>query len=175
MPVEPREKIVSLSHLLTVRQRLRDEGRTVVFTNGCFDLLHVGHVRFLQQARKLGDVLIVGLNSDASVRRLKGPGRPILPEADRAELVAALSCVDYVVVFDEDTPARLIIALQPDIHCKGGDYAPTTGKPLPEGDIVTHHGGRLVFLPLIPGRSTSEIIRAIQRLPRAEEDEPSTS
>jgi D-beta-D-heptose 7-phosphate kinase/D-beta-D-heptose 1-phosphate adenosyltransferase len=137
----------------------------IVWTNGCFDLLHVGHARSLRAASGFGDVLIVGVNSDASVRRLKGPGRPLLPSADRAELVASLGCVDHVVVFDEDTPEECIRRLRPVVHCKGADYAPPHGKPIPEAAIVSACGGRVEYLPLVPELSTTELIRRLQSLP----------
>jgi D-glycero-beta-D-manno-heptose 1-phosphate adenylyltransferase len=146
-------------------QRLRENGQVVVWTNGCFDLFHAGHVRSLQAARSLGDALVVGINSDASIRRLKGRGRPILPAAERAELVASLKCVSHVVVFDDDTPEICIRLLQPDVHCKGADYAPPHGKPVPEAAIVEGYGGRIAFLPLINGLSTTELIRRIRTLP----------
>jgi rfaE bifunctional protein nucleotidyltransferase chain/domain len=137
-----------------------------VWTNGCFDLLHVGHVRSLQAARRLGDVLIVGVNSDASVRQLKGTGRPILPAEERAELLSALACVDYVVIFDELTPEAALARLQPDVHCKGADYALPHGKPIPEAALVESYGGRVEFLPLVPGTSTSDLIQRIHELER---------
>src|SRR5881275_839903 len=115
-------KIVGLEELSERSEQLRAAGKKLVATNGCFDLLHVGHVRYLQAARALGDLLIVGLNSDASVRAYKGPGRPLVPQDERAELLAALRCVDYVVIFDEPTASALVSALQPDIYVKGGDY-----------------------------------------------------
>src|SRR5262245_25656408 len=117
-------KIVSRERMAELRRSAKAEGKVVVWTNGCFDLLHVGHVRNLQAARALGDMLIVGLNSDASIRQLKGPARPITPEEQRAEILAALACVDYVVVFDELTAEESIACLKPDIYCKGADYAP---------------------------------------------------
>jgi rfaE bifunctional protein nucleotidyltransferase chain/domain len=157
-----RPKIVDWPQLLELRRHWRREGLTVVWTNGCFDLLHVGHVRSLQAARKFGDVLVVGLNSDASVRQLKGPDRPILPGAERAELLAALECVDHVIVFEEATPEAALQRLQPDVHCKGFDYAPPHGKPIPEAGMVQAYGGRLEFLPLVPGRSTSNLIERIR-------------
>jgi rfaE bifunctional protein nucleotidyltransferase chain/domain len=154
-----------LSELLFLRADYRRANRMVAWTNGCFDLLHAGHVRWLQAAATLADVLIVGVNSDESVRRLKGAGRPILPQEDRVALLAALECVDHVVVFDEDTPEAILELLKPDVHGKGSDYAPPHGKPIPEQAIVERHGGRVVFLPLVEGVSTSEIIRRIQHLP----------
>jgi rfaE bifunctional protein nucleotidyltransferase chain/domain len=148
--------------LLTQRRRWREQGRTVVWTNGCFDLLHVGHVRNLQAARQLGDVLVVGLNSDDSVRRLKGPDRPIVPAVERAEILAALSCVNWVMIFDELTPEVALSRLQPDIHCKGADYAPPHGKPIPEAAVVAAYGGRIEFLPLLPDLSTTDLIKKIR-------------
>jgi rfaE bifunctional protein nucleotidyltransferase chain/domain len=133
----------------------------VVWTNGCFDLLHAGHARSLTAARNLGDVLVVGLNSDRSVRAIKGSCRPILPEAERAELLAAFACVDAVIIFDEDTPEAALRRLKPDVHCKGADYAPPHGKAVPERVVVEAYGGRVEFLPLLPGVSTTEIIQRL--------------
>jgi rfaE bifunctional protein nucleotidyltransferase chain/domain len=130
-----------------------------VWTNGCFDLLHVGHVRSLREARGLGDVLVVGLNSDQSVRRLKGPARPLVPEAERAEILAALECVDAVVIFNEQTPERVLSQLQPNVCCKGADYAPPHGKPVPEAALVESYGGRMAYLSFSPGVSTTELAR----------------
>ena len=139
--------------------RVRAAGRTVVFTNGVFDLLHVGHLRYLQQARALGDALIVGLNSDRSVRANKGPSRPVTPEAERAEILEALACVDAVVVFDQETPHDLIAALQPDVLVKGADWAEDA---IVGRDIVEARSGRVVRVPLEAGRSTSAIIEKIK-------------
>lgn len=140
---------------------LRAAGKRIVFTNGVFDILHVGHVRYLEAARALGDVLFVGVNSDASVRRLhKGPGRPINPEDERAELIAALRCVDNVLVFDEDTPVALIESVRPHVHAKGGDYAGPDA--LPETPLVRSLGGEVVLLPLVPGRSTTSLLRRLE-------------
>jgi rfaE bifunctional protein nucleotidyltransferase chain/domain len=148
--------------LLAERARWRAEGRVVVCTNGCFDLLHVGHVRSLRAARALGDVLLVGLNADASVHRLEGPGRPLMPVGERAETLAELACVDRVVVFEEDTPEAALARFQPDIHCKGTDYAPPHDKPIPEAALVEGYGGRIVYLPLSPGLSTTELFRRLR-------------
>lgn len=139
-----------------VRRYGPTRSRTLVFTNGCFDLVHGGHVSLLARARELGDALLVGLNSDASVRRLKGAGRPILPEADRGLLLASLRFVDAVTFFDEDTPLRLIEALQPDILVKGADYRL---EDVVGADEVRALGGSVVLLPLEPDRSTSELLR----------------
>jgi D-beta-D-heptose 7-phosphate kinase/D-beta-D-heptose 1-phosphate adenosyltransferase len=133
---------------------------TIVFTNGCFDILHRGHVEYLAAARQLGDVLVVGLNSDASVRRLKGPDRPINPEGDRAAVLDALRAVVFVTIFEEDTPAALIEAVQPDVLVKGADY---TEDRIVGADIVRQRGGRVVIVPLLGGRSTSGLIARIRR------------
>jgi D-beta-D-heptose 7-phosphate kinase/D-beta-D-heptose 1-phosphate adenosyltransferase len=140
----------------------RRERRRVVFTNGVFDILHPGHVRYLQQARALGDLLIIGLNSDASVRRNKGSERPINNEAERAEILEALECVDAVTVFDEETPAEIIRAIQPDILVKGADWA---ADAIVGRDTVEARGGRVVRVPIERGYSTTEIIRKIRALP----------
>lgn len=154
-------KVLGWDELMDARGRCRSAGKTVVWTNGCFDLLHLGHVRNLEAARSLGGVLVVGVNSDASVRQLKGSGRPIVPQAERAQVIAALACVDYVVVFDELTPEAALARLQPDVHCKGADYAPPGGKPIPEARIVAGYGGRIEFLPLVPGLSTTDLVRRV--------------
>ena len=151
-------KILQVDSLLDERERMRREGKRVVFTNGCFDLVHAGHVRYLTQARGLGDALIVGLNSDRSVRALKGEGRPILNESERAEVIAALEAVDYVVVFDEDTPKELVARLLPDMLVKGGDW------PLDQivgREDVEAAGGQATSLPYVEGSSTSDIIERI--------------
>jgi D-beta-D-heptose 7-phosphate kinase/D-beta-D-heptose 1-phosphate adenosyltransferase len=143
-------------------QHARETGRRVAFTNGVFDILHPGHLRYLQQARALGDVLIVGLNSDASVRRNKGPERPITSEDERAEILGALDCVDAVVIFDEDTPAEIIRAVQPDVLVKGADWAENA---IVGRDTVEARGGEVVRVPIEQGFSTTTIIERIRRLP----------
>lgn len=140
---------------------LREANRVVVFTNGCFDLLHRGHVDYLQRARALGDALVVGLNGDASVRRLKGPGRPILPEADRAAVLAALRAVDVVVLFHEATAEALAAAIQPAVYVKGGDWGSAARVP-PEAAVVQAYGGRVEYIPYLSGRSTSQIVAQIR-------------
>ncbi|MBJ6725936.1 bifunctional D-glycero-beta-D-manno-heptose-7-phosphate kinase/D-glycero-beta-D-manno-heptose 1-phosphate adenylyltransferase HldE [Geomesophilobacter sediminis] len=145
-----------LSHLVAME---RERGKKVVFTNGCFDLLHVGHVKYLQKARSFGDVLIVGLNSDASVKRLKGESRPLIVEAERAHILAALDCIDYVVLFEEDTPLRLIEALKPAVLVKGGDY---TLDGVVGREVVEASGGRVELVEFVDGRSTSRIIDRIR-------------
>ena len=139
---------------------LRAAGLRVVFTNGCFDILHAGHVRYLAAARALGDVLILGLNSDASVRRLKGETRPVNSEADRAEVVGALKSVDAVVIFGEDTAEELIAKVRPAVYAKGGDY---TRETLPEARIVERYGGEVAFIPLVEGKSTTSVIERAGR------------
>jgi rfaE bifunctional protein nucleotidyltransferase chain/domain len=146
-------KVLTRASLVERYGRPRDQ--TVVFTNGCFDILHRGHVEYLDFARSLGDVLVVGLNSDGSVRELKGPGRPVNPEDDRAIVLAALRSVDAVTVFDEPTPRHLIEALLPDVLVKGGDYAPQDVVGAAEVEAA---GGRVVIAPLVPGRSTTQLI-----------------
>ena len=138
---------------------LRAGGQRIVFTNGCFDILHTGHVRYLKAARSLGDCLAVGLNSDVSVRRLKGPERPVNVEADRAEVLDALFAVDYVTIFDEPTAAELIARIRPDVYVKGGDY---TLDSLPEAKIVQQYGGRVAFVDRVPGRSTTKVIEKLR-------------
>jgi D-beta-D-heptose 7-phosphate kinase/D-beta-D-heptose 1-phosphate adenosyltransferase len=149
-----------LSQAQSVIARTRANGGTVVATGGCFDLLHAGHVRLLKQARALGDCLVVCLNDDASVRRLKGPGRPLVPEEDRAAVLGALDCVDAVVVFDEDTPEAILSRLRPDIFAKGGDYAVAD---LPEAELIKRWGGQAVLLPYLEGRSTSLLVSEAAR------------
>jgi D-sedoheptulose 7-phosphate isomerase len=143
----------------------RAAGERIVSTNGCFDLLHAGHAVFLEQARAQGDVLVVGLNSDASVRRLKGPGRPVVDQEARACLLAGLRAVDLVVIFDEETPERFLEALRPHVHCKGADY---TADALPEAAAVRRSGGRICILPLVAARSTSALLARIAAAPAAE-------
>jgi phosphoheptose isomerase len=159
----PSGSVVSEDDLVAMRDSWRDAGLVMVWTNGCFDIVHAGHVASLKAARALGDLLVVGLNSDAAVRRLKGPGRPLMPAAERAALLAELRAVDYVVVFDEDTPERVLERLRPDIHTKGADYAEDGGKPVPERELVESYGGRVEILPLFSERSTSEIVEAIRK------------
>lgn len=158
----PRKKRLPWPDLLAVRDRARSDGRVVAWTNGTFDLLHPGHVSSLQQARQLADVLVVGVNSDRSVKAYKGPSRPILNEHERATLLAALECVDYVIIFDEDTPAESLARLKPDIHCKGAEYAPPHGRPVPERAVVEGYGGRIEYLPLVSGVSTTDVLKRIQ-------------
>jgi D-beta-D-heptose 7-phosphate kinase/D-beta-D-heptose 1-phosphate adenosyltransferase len=147
--------------LLRVRAELRAAGRSLVFTNGCFDLLHVGHARYLAAARRLGDALLVAVNSDRSVRALKGEGRPVMPEAERAELLAALAAVDFVTIFEEESPRRLIAELLPDVLVKGGDYAP---EEIHGREEVERAGGRVLALPYVEGASTTGVIERVRGL-----------
>lgn len=153
-----KEKILTTGELKKRIDRLKEEGKTVVFTNGCFDILHVGHVRYLEEAKKLGDVLVLGLNSDSSVRAIKGPRRPVVPEEDRACVMAALESIDFVTLFDEETPLHLIETLEPHIIVKGGDWSP---ERIVGRDLVESLGGRVVVIPEIPGSSTTNIIEKI--------------
>ena len=146
---------LSWPKLGALRARWRDAGERVVFTNGCFDLLHVGHVRYLNAARDLGDRLVIGINTDESVRRLKGPCRPVTPEAERAEVLSALACVDAVALFGEDTPLRIIEAVEPDVLVKGGDWAL---EAIVGREFVEARGGLVVTVPVVPGRSTSALL-----------------
>ena len=151
-------KVFSLDQLRTERERLRREGRRVVLTNGCFDLIHPGHIKYLQEARRLGDALIVALNSDRSVRELKGEKRPILDQNERADVMAALGCVDYVIIFDEPTPREIIAALLPDVLVKGGDW---DVERIVGRDDVEAAGGEVLSLPFIEGCSTTDLIERI--------------
>jgi len=151
-------KLKTLDEVVRIRQQMRDEGRKLVFTNGCFDLLHAGHVRYLNLARGFGDALAVGLNSDRSVRVLKGEKRPIVPEQERAEVLAALACIDYIFIFDDLTPQHVIDAIVPDVLVKGADWgiSEIVGR-----ETVESAGGRVCNIPLIEGTSTSTIIHKI--------------
>lgn len=151
-------KTVPLAELVRIRKRLKRQGKTVVFTNGTFDIVHRGHVEYLEKAKRLGDVLIVGLNTDASIRRIKGPKRPINPNADRAAVLAALASVDYICFFGDETPLRLITRLVPDVLVKGADWKidAIVGK-----DVVEQHGGSVKTIRLTPGRSTTNVIQRV--------------
>ena len=154
-----RDKIFSLNELKDVLGLYRNTGGRIVFTNGCFDIMHAGHAQYLEEARAMGDVLIVAMNSDASVRRLKGPKRPVIGQEDRALMLAALESVDYVVIFEEDTPYEVINILEPDLLVKGGDWTP---DQIVGADIVLARGGEVKSLPFRPGLSTSSIIERIR-------------
>jgi len=157
------DKILDAASLPAWRERQRAEGRRVVVTNGCFDLLHAGHVSYLETARAQGDLLLLGLNGDDSVRQLKGPTRPVVPEEDRARVMAALGCVDAVCVFPEVRAVRFLGVAQPDVYVKGGDYTLETINQ-DERRAVESHGGRIAFIPFLPGRSTTGLLSKIQKL-----------
>ena len=159
MRLEATGRVLSRSDAAAFAQRLRDAGKAVVFTNGVFDLIHPGHVRYLREARSLGDVLIVGVNADESVRRNKGEGRPVTRDDERAELVAALACVDAVTVFDEPTVERLIEAIRPDFHAKGTDYTTDT---VPERETVRSYGGRIAIVGDPKDHSTRDLLARIR-------------
>ena len=164
------EKILSREALASEVARRQNAGERAVFTNGCFDLLHLGHVRYLQEARTLGDFLVLGLNSDESTAFLKGAGRPLVPAVERAEILAALSCIDYVTVFPELTADALLTLLRPAIYVKGGDYAGAQAsvpdpQRLPEAQTVLTHNISFRLIPYLPGHSTTEMIATIKRLP----------
>jgi len=152
------QKIKTLKEIVRLRAQLREQGKKLVFTNGCFDILHVGHVRYLNHARSLGDVLVVGVNSDHSVREIKGESRPIVPELERAEVLAALAGVDFVFIFDDSTPKHVIEAIVPDVLVKGADWgiSEIVGR-----DIVENAGGVVLNVPLVEGSSTTEIIQRV--------------
>ncbi len=139
---------------------LKKQGKTIVTTNGCFDILHAGHVRYLEQAKKFGDVLVVALNSDKSVKKIKGENRPINNENDRAEVLSALRSVDYVVLFDEESPINLLLKIKPDVHTKGADY---TVETLPEAKDIINAGGRIEFISFVEGKSTTSIIERMTK------------
>ncbi len=164
------KKILDRDKLAIEVHRRQAAGEHGVFTNGCFDLLHLGHVCYLQEARALGDFLILGLNSDEGVRLLKGAGRPLVPEDERAKILAALTCIDYVTIFTEPTAGPLVTLLQPSIYVKGGDYAGSANNTpdvdrLPEAKVVQQYGGRVHLITYLPHHSTTELIAAIKRLP----------
>jgi D-beta-D-heptose 7-phosphate kinase/D-beta-D-heptose 1-phosphate adenosyltransferase len=165
MTVSSHERIQPRQELKAILDRAKAQGKKIVFTNGCFDLIHLGHVRLLEKARSLGDVLVVGLNSDSSVTKLKGKGRPVVPEVERAEIVSALSCVDFVTSFEEETPQKIIQELVPDVLVKGGDWS--VGQIVGR-QVVELNDGEVVSIDLEKGFSTSGIIERIRRASRAE-------
>ena len=153
-----KQKIKERKELLRIIKELKAKRKRIVFTNGCFDLLHIGHVRYLEKAKGLGDVLVIGVNSDTSVRKLKGPQRPIRPEEERAEILSSLGCVDYVTLFSELDPLKLITSLHPDVLVKGGDW---TKEQIVGGDVVERSGGEVVIIPFVGKASTSNLIENI--------------
>lgn len=154
-----RDKIKQKNELIEILESLKQVGKKIVFTNGCFDVLHIGHVRYLEEAKVQGDILVVGVNSDQSVQGLKGPKRPLVPEKERIELLAALEVTDYLILFSESTPEKLISQLKPDIHVKGGDYQ--CKDDLPETKIVESYGGKVVLVGEVKGYSTTNLLQRI--------------
>ena len=159
-------KLIPRTQIASLCNRLRRQAKTIVFTNGVFDIIHMGHVHYLSKAKAMGDVLIIGLNTDASVRRIKGPGRPINRQSDRAGVLSALEFVDYVVYFSEETPARLIRQVRPDVLVKGADYLVSE---IVGADFVTSYGGKVKRIALLPGRSTTRLMSRKMSLPRTRE------
>ena len=153
------DKLVNKKDLDRLIEKLRNENKTIVMTNGCFDILHAGHVRYLKESKKFGDILIVGLNSDISIKAVKGNDRPINPENDRIEVLSGLEAVNYIILFDEISPVDIINKIKPDIYTKGADY---TTKTLPEAETIINNGGRIEFIKLVEGRSTTKIIDKIR-------------
>ncbi len=152
-------KILKKNEIIKLSEKLKKENKTLVFTNGCFDILHIGHVRYLKESKKFGDFLIVGLNSDSSVKKIKGDTRPINNESDRAELLSEFNCVDFIVIFDESSPKKLIDEIKPNIYTKGADY---TLETLPEKDVVIKNNIKVEFIKFVEGKSTTKILKALQ-------------
>lgn len=152
-------KLIKRDEISQVLDKERAQGKTIVTTNGCFDILHVGHVRYLQKTKTYADLCVVCLNSDISVKKIKGPDRPVNNENDRAEILCALSCVDYVILFDEPSPENLLCELKPDVHTKGADY---TIETLPEAKAIMSNGGRIEFISFVEGKSTTSIIEKMR-------------
>jgi len=153
-------RILSRAALVARLAQARRRGQRIAFTNGCFDLLHAGHIQSLERVKRLADVLVVGINNDASVRRLKGPGRPLVSQQDRARILAALRAVDYVTIFPEDTPAALIAAVRPDVLAKGADWS---ARDIVGADVVRRRGGQVLRIPFLAGRSTTRLIHRIEK------------
>ena len=160
--LQVQSRILELNKLVRIVEAAKKEGKRIVFTNGCFDILHVGHVRYLEAARALGDLLVVGVNSDEQARELKGAGRPLVPQDERAEIVSSLEAVDFVTIFDEPTVEQLLLALKPDIHAKGTDY---TADSVPERDVVRSYGGRVAIVGDPKDHSTSQVIEKVSSEP----------
>ena len=152
-------QVIKRTEIQELIKKLKNENKTTVFSNGCFDILHIGHVRYLKASAKFADIMIIGLNSDSSVKRLKGESRPINNENDRAELLSELGFVDYVVIFEEDTPENLLNEIKPDIYTKGADY---TMETLPEADIMIKNGTKVEFIEFVDGKSTTNVIKKIE-------------
>lgn len=156
-----KNKRISINNIKKLAKKYKVQGKKIVFTNGCFDLIHEGHIRYLDKAKKLGDILIVGINSDKSVRKIKGGGRPILNEKERVIILSSLEMIDYIIVFNEDDPIELIKKIQPQYHVKGGDYKP---KDLKETKTVEKYNGKIVIIPFVKGKSTTNIINKIKNI-----------
>jgi glycerol-3-phosphate cytidylyltransferase len=157
------KKIVSIEELVKVIEFLKAKNKKIVFTNGCFDILHAGHMKLLNEAKSFGDILIVGLNSDGSVKRIKGDSRPINSQERRAEALSGIGCIDYVVIFEENTPCEIISQIKPDIHVKGGDYDSHNYAKMPEAEIVHKYGGEVKIVKLVEGQSTTAIINKMAK------------
>ena len=153
-----KQKIKEKKELLRIIKNLKAKGSRIVFTNGCFDLLHIGHIRYLEKAKTLGDILVIGVNSDSSVRKIKGPKRPVLAVKERTEILSGLECVDYITIFDEIDPLKLITFLKPNVLAKGGDW---TKEQIVGREVVERSGGKVVIIPFIKGASTSNLIETI--------------
>ncbi len=162
MPIT--NKIISREEAKNIALSLKNSGKTIVFTNGCFDILHAGHIELLEKAKSFGDILILGLNTDKSIKIIKGENRPLNIQIDRARVIAALELVDYVVLFDESTPCEIISKIKPDIHVKGGDYDPTDFENMPEAEVINEYGGKIEVVPLLKTKSTTNIIKKISKL-----------
>ncbi|MBI2252402.1 MAG: D-glycero-beta-D-manno-heptose 1-phosphate adenylyltransferase [Armatimonadetes bacterium] len=152
-------KIKSFLELKSIVQNLKTQNKKIIFTNGCFDILHLGHITYLREAKNLGDILIIGLNSDESIKKIKGNSRPILPQNERAEILAALEMVDFIIIFNEETPENLILEFKPDIQVKGGDYKK---EDLKEAEIVKNYGGKVIIVSFLDGYSTSNLINKMK-------------
>jgi len=157
-----KNKIKSRKEIVKIVKQLKNKGKKIVFTNGCFDILHIGHIRLLQRAKKLGDILILGLNSDNSIKTLKGPKRPIFNEKEREEILSALEYIDYITIFNEKDPCNIISLLKPDIHVKGKNYDPKDYSCMPEAKIVHEYGGKVKTVNIIKNKSTTKIIEKIR-------------
>lgn len=156
-----KNKYKELSELIPLIENLKIQNKKIVFTNGCFDILHIGHLSLLEKAKTFGDILIVGLNSDNSIRKIKGPLRPIIPDHERIQLISALHYPDYVIIFHEDDPCNVISKIKPDIHVKGGDYNPEDFEKMPEAKIIKEYGGEIKIIKILEGFSTTNILKSL--------------
>ena len=156
-------KIKNIEELKNIVDKLKGQNKKIITTNGVFDILHIGHIRYLQEAKKLGDILIIAVNSDSSTKQIKGTKRPLNNEDDRMEALAALQCVDYVVIFDQEDPKKILEEIRPDIHVKGGDYDPKNFKQMPEAEIINKYGGEVKIVSLFNRKSTTNVINKIRK------------